>query len=157
MRGEAKEKEMERNSNVWLPLMHPQLGTWPKTQACTLTGNWTSNPLVLRPALSQSTEPQQPGLLVFSYQILDSQHPLAQTTLEVEDRLQNVLLSQVFSQPDRTHWWTLWIKRKGISYRVTQTKTGPTRNKNKYGEKNNCEIHKNTQRGTSSQSYLLRW
>ena len=28
-RGEAKEKEKERNISVWLPLTYPQLGTWP--------------------------------------------------------------------------------------------------------------------------------
>ena len=35
-----REKEKERNINH-LPLTHPQLGTWPATQACvlTLTGN----------------------------------------------------------------------------------------------------------------------
>ena len=37
---------------MWLPLMHPLLGTWPTTQACALTGNRTSDPLVLRPALN---------------------------------------------------------------------------------------------------------
>ena len=31
-------RESDRN-NAWLPLMHPQLGTWPATQACALTGN----------------------------------------------------------------------------------------------------------------------
>ena len=45
-------KEKERNINVWLPLMHPLLGTWPTTQACALTGNQTSNPLARRPALN---------------------------------------------------------------------------------------------------------
>ena len=30
----------------------PQLGTWPATQACALTGNRTGNPSVLRPALN---------------------------------------------------------------------------------------------------------
>ena len=34
-RGEGR----ERNINVWLPLTCPQLGTWPTTQACALTGN----------------------------------------------------------------------------------------------------------------------
>ena len=38
-RWERKEKERERNINVWLPLTHPLLGTWPATQACALTGN----------------------------------------------------------------------------------------------------------------------
>ena len=33
---------------MWLPLTRPQLGTWPATQACALTGNRTSNALVHR-------------------------------------------------------------------------------------------------------------
>ena len=45
-RGKEKEKERE---NVWLPLVHPVLGTWPATQACALTGNQTSDPLVHSP------------------------------------------------------------------------------------------------------------
>ena len=44
--GEGKERERERNINVWLPLTWPVLGTWPATQACALTGNRTSDPLV---------------------------------------------------------------------------------------------------------------
>ena len=40
--------------------MCPQLGTWPKTQACALTGNRTGDPLVHR--LTQSIEPHQPGI-----------------------------------------------------------------------------------------------
>ena len=35
-----------------LPLVPPQLGTWPATQACALTGNWTGDLLVLRPVLN---------------------------------------------------------------------------------------------------------
>ena len=38
-RGEGREKERERNINVWLPLMHPLLGTWSTTEAFVLTGN----------------------------------------------------------------------------------------------------------------------
>ena len=38
-RGEGREKERERNINVWLPLARPLWGTWPTTQACALTGN----------------------------------------------------------------------------------------------------------------------
>ena len=37
--GGGWEKERERNINVWLPLMHPLLGTWPATQECALIGN----------------------------------------------------------------------------------------------------------------------
>ena len=45
-RGEGREKERERNLIMWLPVMWPQLGTWPATQACALTGNRTGNPSV---------------------------------------------------------------------------------------------------------------
>ena len=51
-RWEVKEKERERNVNVQLPLKHPLLGTWPATQACALTGNRTSDPLICRLALN---------------------------------------------------------------------------------------------------------
>ena len=49
-RGAGREKERERHINVWLPLMHPLLGTWPVTQACAPTGTQTSD-LVLRLSL----------------------------------------------------------------------------------------------------------
>ena len=51
-RREGKEKERERNINVLLPLTCSHLGTWPATQACALTGNQTSDPLVCRPTLN---------------------------------------------------------------------------------------------------------
>ena len=41
----------ERNID-WLPLVCPQPGTWPTTQACALAGNWTSNPSVHRSAFN---------------------------------------------------------------------------------------------------------
>ena len=36
----------------WLPLVNPQLETWPTTQACALTRNQTGDLWVLRPALT---------------------------------------------------------------------------------------------------------
>ena len=50
-RGERREKERERNRDQ-LPLSHLQLGTYPATQACALTGNQTSSFSVCRPALN---------------------------------------------------------------------------------------------------------
>ena len=50
--GEGREKERERNINVWLPLVSPPLGTWPATQVCALTENQTSDPLVHRLVLN---------------------------------------------------------------------------------------------------------
>ena len=50
-RGRGRRKS-ERNINVWLPLIHPSLGSWPTTQACALTRNRTSNPLVCSPTLN---------------------------------------------------------------------------------------------------------
>ena len=56
-RGEGREKERERN--VWLPLERPLLGTWPATQACALTGNRTSDPLVRRLGLNPLSHASQ--------------------------------------------------------------------------------------------------
>ena len=58
-RGEGREKERERNINVWLPLSCPLLGTWPTTQTCAQTGNQTGNPLVCRPALNPLSHTSQ--------------------------------------------------------------------------------------------------
>ena len=55
----GREGERERNINVWLPLTHPLLGTWPATQASALTGNPTVNPLVCRPALNPLSHTSQ--------------------------------------------------------------------------------------------------
>ena len=61
-RGEGTEKERERNVNVWLPLVHPLLETWPATPAHALTGH-----LGLQ-ARIQSTELHQPGkMLIFQW------------------------------------------------------------------------------------------
>ena len=58
-RGERREKERERKIDVYLPLAHPLLGTWPTTQACALTGNQTGDPLVLRPTLNPLSHTSQ--------------------------------------------------------------------------------------------------
>ena len=60
-RGEGKENERERNIHVWLPLAHPPRGgpTWPATQACALTGNRTSVPLVHRLMLNPLSHTSQ--------------------------------------------------------------------------------------------------
>ena len=64
-RREGREKERERNTNVWLPLMCPPLGTWPATQACALAGNQTGDPLLHRPVLSPLTIPASTELSIF--------------------------------------------------------------------------------------------
>ena len=69
-KGKEGERETERETLMceryinWLPLMPPQLGTWPTTQACTLTGNWTR--VTLWFAGQQFTEPHQPGQMKLS-------------------------------------------------------------------------------------------
>ena len=74
--GEGRQKERERNSNVWLPLTCPLLGSWPAAQACAL--DWESNqwPFGLQ-ASAQSTEPHQPGLTWDSQDSYVCQPPLA--------------------------------------------------------------------------------
>ena len=60
-RERGREKQRERNINVWLPLTCPLLGTWPATQARAL--DWESNQWPFNSqAGAQSTEPHQPGL-----------------------------------------------------------------------------------------------
>ena len=67
-RGEEKEKEKEKSINVWLPLACPILGTWPTTQACALTGNRTSDPLVYSPVLSPLSHTSQ-GMNIISFML----------------------------------------------------------------------------------------
>ena len=66
-RGEGKEKERARNISVWLPLTCPQLGTWPATQACALTGNQTGDPLVCWPTCNPLHQPGHTGLFFNVY------------------------------------------------------------------------------------------
>ena len=61
------EKEKERNINVWLPFDHPLLGTWPAAQACALTGNRTSNPLVRRPAFNPLSYTNRGCLFIYLF------------------------------------------------------------------------------------------
>ena len=69
-RGEGREKEKGRIINVWLPLMHPHLGTWPATQACSLTRNQTSDPLVHRQALNPLSHTSQGYIVFYLYCVL---------------------------------------------------------------------------------------
>ena len=62
-RREGREKEKERSINVWLRFMHLLLGTCPSTQACALTRNRTSDPLVHRPALNPLNHTSQGWIL----------------------------------------------------------------------------------------------
>ena len=50
---------------MWLSLTRPILGTWPATQACALTGNRTSNPLVCRPVLNPLGHTSQGPVFIF--------------------------------------------------------------------------------------------
>ena len=72
-RGEGKDKERERNINVWLPLTCPPLGTWPATQACALSGNQTGDPLVRSPCSVHWATPARAYhcLLVFRVQVFN--------------------------------------------------------------------------------------
>ena len=64
-RERGRKGERERNINVWLPLKHPLLGTWPATWASALTGNQIRDP---SQASIQSTKPYQTGpYIIFKY------------------------------------------------------------------------------------------
>ena len=59
---ERKEgRKRDKNISVWLPLVHPSVGTWPATQV--MCPDWESNQQSFgSQAGAQSTEPYQPGL-----------------------------------------------------------------------------------------------
>ena len=61
----------------WLPLSHPQLGSWPTTQACALTGNQTGDLSVCQPALNPLSHACQ-GPLEFSLLQISQGMPLLQ-------------------------------------------------------------------------------
>ena len=73
-RGEGREKERERNINVWLPLTRPVLGTRPATQACALTANWAGDPLILRRALNHWATPARAAFCVFDRHPIGTQN-----------------------------------------------------------------------------------
>ena len=56
----------ERNI-IWLPLVHPYLGTWPASQACAPTRNITSDLLVCQLALSPLSHTSQGEKLQLLY------------------------------------------------------------------------------------------
>ena len=61
-------REGERNINVWLPLTCP-MGTWSATQASTLTGNQTGDPLVRSPELNPLSLTSQ-GSFILYFEVL---------------------------------------------------------------------------------------
>ena len=65
-RGERKEKERERNIDMWLPPAYPLPGTQPTTQTCALTGNRTGDSLLYNP-LSNTSQ----GSIVDRYVFID--------------------------------------------------------------------------------------
>ena len=63
-RGEEREKERERNINVWLPLMHHTGDLACNPGTCP---DWESNQRLFgSQARAQSTEPHKPGYFSFS-------------------------------------------------------------------------------------------
>ena len=54
----------KRNISVWLPFMCSPLRTWPITQACALTRNQTSDPLLCSPALNPLSHTSQVNLFL---------------------------------------------------------------------------------------------
>ena len=62
----GREGERQREKHQCVVASHtPLLGTWPATQAQALAGNWTSNPLVHRPALNPLSHTSQGYVLIW--------------------------------------------------------------------------------------------
>ena len=91
-----REKDRERNIEVWEihPLVHPQMGTWPPTQACPLTGNWASNLKVHRQALNPLTTPAR--AITFSLFIHRWQLRLFHVSAIVNTTAMNIERAQIY-------------------------------------------------------------
>ena len=86
-RKQGRETLMCERHIDWLPLTHPEPGTRPATQACALTGNQTTDPLVRRPALNPLSHTSQgesvlfleyllgPNMLPSAFYIQNLSHP----------------------------------------------------------------------------------
>ena len=91
-----REERRERNINVWLPLAHRLLRTWPATQACALTRNWTGDPLVCRLSLNPLSHTSQ-GLFIL-FNVPFSPHILTATSPYCRVQAGNSWVKWCFSQ-----------------------------------------------------------
>ena len=103
-RGEGRDKERERNINVWLPLMSPLLGTWLATRACALTGNWTDDPLVPRLMLNPLSYTSQCIFFIFTNNLIDL---------------------DILSMSTISHYWLLVVEARGAAKHLPMHKTAP--------------------------------
>ena len=71
--GREVEREGEKHQCVVASYTRPR-GIWPTTQACALTGNWTGNPWVHRPALNPLSHTSQGKMFIFYYTKVRSLH-----------------------------------------------------------------------------------
>ena len=116
-RGEGREKE--GNINVWLPLQRPLLGTWPATQACALTRNQTSNPLIHRPALNPLSHTSQGWICFFKKPKIvhwpcTISHPLQ--SLDLHPDVKHVMYyfySKIHQQSYKLENWDKWRLETG--------------------------------------------
>ena len=100
--GVGREKERERNIKVWLSLTGPLLGTWPTTQACALTGNWTRDPLFCRLVLNPLSHTSQGSWIGFDDSrswLMESTHSLIIATLWIVNWLHRVGTVEVGRDP----------------------------------------------------------
>ena len=100
---EGREKEKERNINVWLPLPYSLLESWPATQTCALTGNWTSDPLVHRPEFNPPSHTSQDWLLYYKKE--SNLHDGGVSNVNVRD---NLKMPYVPITSLKSLGWKLW-------------------------------------------------
>ena len=65
-REKGREGEREGKKHLLFASRMPQLGTWPATQACAVTGNQTGNLLVCRLMLNPLSHTSQGRMLAFN-------------------------------------------------------------------------------------------
>ena len=104
----------ERNIN-WLPLICSQLGTWPTTQACALTGNQTGDLLVFRMMHDPLSHTSQGISKCFSSQIGED-YNWTEVVLLVEIGFLCWVMGNAFWEPIRRRTWgkIYWSENKGL-------------------------------------------
>ena len=98
--GREAEREGEKHQCV-VASRSPPTGTWPATQACALTGNQTSDPLVCRPALHPLNHTSQSGKATY----------FRKRFSEMLDSLSNTSLYIWISQCLTHNWYSIHIHR----------------------------------------------
>ena len=115
-RKRGRETSMCKRNINRSPLACPQVGTWPTTQACALTGNWTSDPSVCRRVLNLLSHISQACFSKFSKTKLFNHHLFRPLVLSVQLPLLHTLPHLGQHQGGCSYSWNLDKQKLSCRY-----------------------------------------